>query len=236
MSSSRLERVRNRKAGKQGMMYLIVAVVLIVGTIGWGLPAVARLSGYLIKTDGNPIEVSEDRPTPPIFSDVPEATYSAKVKIAGFAQPGLDVVLYMNDLEYGRKLVGESGTFEFDSVELNDGENLAYAYTATLHDLRSERSKSYMVTLDVKKPTVTIDSPRSGDVFRGQTERIANFSGSVDELGSKLYIGERMVIIQSDGKFTLPYQLVEGDQEITIKAIDKAGNEGISTINLRWEP
>jgi hypothetical protein len=45
-----------------------------------------------------------------------------------------------------------------------------------------------------------------------------------------------MVIVQSDGKFTLPYQLVEGDQEIIIKVIDKAGNEGNSSIKLRWEP
>jgi bacillopeptidase F len=218
------------------MVYLVVAIILIVGTIGWGLPAVARLSGYLIKTNDEPITIVEDRPTPPIFSDVPEATYSAQVKIAGFAQPGLDVVLFINDVEYARKLVGESGTFEFDKVSLEEGENLTYAYTTTLHDLRSERSKSYTVTLDVKKPTVTIDSPSSGQVFRGQIERIANFSGSVDEPSSKLYIGERMVILQSDGKFSLPYQLVEGDQEIIIKAIDRAGNEGISTINLRWEP
>lgn len=236
MNRSRLERVRSRKAGRQGVFYLVLAVLLIIGTIGWGLPGVARLTGYLIGTDNSPIDTQEQRPTPPIFSDIPEATYSAQVRIAGFAQPGLDVILFLNGAEYERKLVAESGTFTFDKVVLAEGENAAYAYTATAKDLRSEQSKSYTITLDSTKPTVIIDSPKEGEIFRGQAQWIANFAGSVSELGSKVFIGERMVIVASDGKFSLPYQLVEGDQEIQIKAVDKAGNENLSSIKLRWEP
>jgi len=236
MTNSRLERVRSRKAGKQGLMYLIIAIVLIVITLIWGLPAVARLAGYLVKSDDQPIKINEQRPTPPIFSDIPEATYSAKVLIAGYAQPGLDVVLYINGAEYKKKLVSESGTFTFDKVELVEGDNVSYAYTTTPHDLRSEQSKSYTIVLDATKPVVIIDNPKTEEVFRGQSQRITTFTGSVSELGSKVYIGERMVIVQSDGKFSLPYQLVEGDQEIQIKAVDKAGNIGESSIKLRWEP
>jgi len=58
----------------------------------------------------------------------------------------------------------------------------------------------------------------------------------VSEEGSKVYIGERMVIVSSERKFSLPYQLIEGDQDIKIKAVDKAGNEYDSSIKLRWEP
>lgn len=236
MTNSRLDRVRSRKAGKQGMIYLAIAVGLIFITLFWGLPVLARLTGLLIKTDKNPVKINEQRPTPPIFSDIPEATYSAQVRIAGFAQPGLDVILFLNGAEYDRKLVSESGTYSFDKVTLGEGENSAYAYTATARDLRSEQSKTYIITLDSTKPSATIDTPKEGEVFRGQSQRISNFSGNVSELGSKLYIGERMVIVQSDGKFNLPYQLVEGDQEIVIKTVDKAGNVGESSIKLRWEP
>lgn len=236
MNRSRLERVRSRKAGKQGVIYLILAVLLVIATIGWGLPAIARLTGLLIKTDSGPILTDELRPTPPIFSDIPEATYSAMVRIAGFAQPGLDVVLYINGAENESKLVSESGTFSFDKVTLTEGENTVYAYTSTARELRSEQSKTYIITVDVTKPNVAIESPKDGEVMRGQSQRIANFSGSVSELGSKVFIGERMVIVQSDGKFSLPYQLIEGDQEIVIKVMDKAGNENVSAIKLRWEP
>jgi hypothetical protein len=45
-----------------------------------------------------------------------------------------------------------------------------------------------------------------------------------------------MAIVSPDNKFSLTYQLVEGDQDMQIKAIDKAGNENLSSIKLRWEP
>lgn len=236
MQRSRLESVRRRQAGKQGIIYLILALLLIVGTIGWGLPAAAQLSGLLIKSDTLPTVVQEQRPTPPIFSDIPEATVSAKVRVGGFAQPGLDVILYMDGEERERKLVSESGTFVFDKVELREGDNSVHAYSATPHDLRSEKSKSYTIVMDSTKPTVTLDSPAEGQVFRGQSQRITNFVGGVNELGSRVFIGERMVIVQSDGKFSLPYQLIEGDQDILVKAIDKAGNESVMNLKLRWEP
>ncbi len=236
MTRSRLERVRNRRAGKQGVTYFIIAIVLIVVTVAWGLPAIARITGYFTQTDSNPLTQSELRPTPPIFSDIPEATNSARVVVGGFAQPGLDVILYLNGAESDRKLVSESGTFLFDKVMLSEGENTVYGYTATPHALQSEQSRSYIIVIDTTKPIVTLDSPRDGEVMRGQSQRIANFVGSVDELGAKVYIGERMVIVQSDGKFSLPYQLIEGDQEIPIKVIDRAGNENITMIKSRWEP
>ena len=236
MNNSRLERVRSRKAAKQGIIYLVLAVLLIITTIVWGLPAIAKITGILIKTDINPIEITEQRPTPPIFSDVPEATYSAKVMIAGYAQPGLEVILYINGAEYDRQLISESGIFSFDKVPLTEGPNDAYAYTTTPHNLRSEQSKTYTITVDSTLPVVTIESPHDADVFRGQSQRITNIVGSVNELGSKVFIGDRMLIIQPDGKFNLTYQLIEGDQELQIKAIDKAGNENLSTLKLRWEP
>lgn len=236
MSQSRLERVRSRKAGKQGVTYLIIALIIIVITVIWGLPAIARLTGLIMNDESNPLVEEELRPTPPIFSDIPEATYSGQVKIAGYAQPSLEVILYINGAEYERKLVSESGTFGFDKVKLTEGDNTAYAYTSTSHELLSEQSKTYTIVVDMTKPTVTLDTPKEGEVFRGQAQRITTFGGKVSELGSKVYIGDRMVIVQTDGVFTLPYQLVEGDQEIQIKAIDKAGNEGLSSIKVRWEP
>lgn len=228
--------MRSKRAGKQGAVYLLVAIGLIILTLVWGLPAIARLVQYFTQEGDGPILSNEQRPAPPIFSDVPESTYSAQVRIAGFAQPGLEVVLYINGAEFERKFVAESGTFVFDRVTIAEGPNTAYGYTTTARDMLSEQSKSYTITLDTTKPNVTLQTPTNDQVFRGQSERIAEFRGSVDEAGSKVFIGERMVILQTDGSFTLPYQLVEGDQEIEIKAIDRAGNESVSSIKLRWEP
>lgn len=234
--SSRLERIRSRRAGTQGVSLLVLAVVLVILTIFWGLPAVARLAGDLIDTNNTEIVKYELKPTPPIISDIPEATHSATVEINGYAQPGIDVVMYLNGAEIGKKLTAESGVFSFVNVPIQPGENTVYAYTTTNQGLKSEKSKEYTITFDDEDPTVTLDSPKDGDVMRGTSARIVTFEGGVNELGSKVYIGDRMAILSSEGKFNLPYQLVEGDQDIVVKAIDPAGNESTNTIKLRWEP
>lgn len=237
MNRSRLDRVRSKRAGKQGVIYLVLTAALIAIMLIWGLPALAQVVGLFGKPGSTTSTTSNElRPAPPIFSDIPEATYSGQVRIAGFAQPGLDVELYMNGAQVDHKLISESGTFSFDSVRLTEGDNQVYAYCSTTGGLQSEQSKTYIITLDTTKPVVTIDSPHDGDSFRGPSQGIVTFSGNVNELGSKVYIGDRMVILSSDGKFTLQYQLVSGDQQIPIRVIDRAGNEGDSTIKLHWDP
>jgi len=236
MERSRLSRIQGKRAARQGLLLIALTVAIAIGMIFWGIPAIASLAGMLIKSDSTaPVEY-ELKPTPPIFADIPEATFSATINIAGFAQPGIDVVLYVNGAEYGRKLTTDSGTFAFDNVKLGEGENTVYAYATTKRNLDSEQSKSYQVVVDITKPTISLTSPSDGAVMRGQSQRIVTFAGKVSEEGSKVYIGERMVIVQTDGTFTLPYQLVEGDQEIPLKVIDHAGNETDSSIKLRWEP
>lgn len=237
MNRSRLDRVRSKRAGRQGVVYLVLTAILIVIMLIWGLPALAQVVGLFGKPGkATTPTTNELRPAPPIFSDIPEATFSAQVRIAGFAQPGIDVVLFINGAKVDNQLISESGTFSFDKVKLVEGDNQVYAYCSTTGGLQSEQSKTYTITLDTTKPAIIIDSPHDGDSFHGPSQGIATFSGSVNELGSKVYIGDRMVILGSDGKFTLQYQLVSGDQQIPIKAIDRAGNEGDSTIKLHWDP
>lgn len=215
---------------------LVVAAVIGVVMLFWGLPTLAKLAGGLITTDKTDSTSYELKPTPPIISDIPEATHSATVAINGFAQPGIEVVLYLNGAEVGQKLTSESGTFAFMNVPIDSGDNLVYAYTSTEHGLRSEKSKEYTITLDDTAPTITLDSPKDGDIRRGTSQRIVNFVGGVNEENSKVYVGERMAILTSEGKFDLPYQLVEGDQDIVVKAIDRAGNESEMSVKVRWEP
>jgi hypothetical protein len=236
MERSRLSRIQGKRAARQGVLLIILTIAIGIVMLFWGIPAIASLAGLFIKSDTTkPIDY-ELKPTPPIFADIPEATYSATITVGGFAQPGIDVILFVNGAEYGRHLTTDSGTFSFENVKLGEGENTVYAYATTKGNLDSEQSKSYQVTVDTTKPTITLTSPTDGSVMRGQSQRIVTFAGKVSEEGSKVYIGERMVIVQTDGTFTLPYQLVEGDQEIALKVIDHAGNESDSSMKLRWEP
>jgi hypothetical protein len=233
---SRLSRVRRKRESRRAVVYIVLAIVIMLGLVTWGVPAMARLAGALFTSDSGVTGMEELSPTPPVFSDVPEATSSAKVTIGGFAQPGVEVVLVMDGSEEGRVLTNDAGVFEFDSIAITEGENKVVAYTVSARGKESEQSRSYTIRVDRTAPVLTLSSPEDGRVFRGQSERIAEFQGLVSEDGVRVYVGERVAIVSNDNTFELSYQLQEGDQDIEIKAVDKAGNESASRVKLRWEP
>lgn len=229
-------RVKNKRATRQAFLYLFLSVAIIFAMIAWGVPAAARLAGMMITKDTGVGGVTELSPTPPIFSDIPEATNSGMITVSGFAQPGVEVELFVNGTEYKKILSDDAGVFEFQKVNISDGDNSIYAYAVSSRGQRSEKSKAYTIVLDKTAPAITLSSPAEGEVFRGSTQRIATFQGIISEESSRVFIGERMAIVQTDGSFSLPYQMIEGDQEIIIKAIDEAGNENELTVKIRWEP
>lgn len=236
MKGSRLEKIKTKRATRQAGVYIILSIVIVVVMVIWGIPEAARLSGLLIRQDNGPALIDDIKPTPPIFSDIPESTSEDTVEINGFAQPGVEVSLYLNGELSKRILSDEAGTFSFRGIELVEGDNRVYAYAITSRGTESEQSKEYVITWDNTPPELTLETPSEGQVFHGERERIATFKGSVNEEGAKVYIGERMAIVQADGSFSLAYQLAEGDQEVMVKAIDRAGNELEQIIRLRYEP
>jgi hypothetical protein len=233
---SRLSRVKKKRESRRAVVYIVIAIAIILAMITWGVPLMARLAGLLITEDTGVGGVTELRPTPPVFSDIPESTSEDVVTVGGFAQPGVEVALYLDGIEYEKKLTDDAGVFEFDSIQLSEGENWVYAVSISSRGQESEQSKRYTILVDRTAPELTLSSPGDGEVFRGQGQRITIFQGIVEEDGVKVYVGERMAIVSTDGTFELAYQLIEGDQDVIVKAIDKAGNETEKTLKLRWEP
>lgn len=231
-----MSRVRKKKESLRALVYIVIAIVIVIAMISWGVPMMARVAGLLITQDTGVDGLSELSPTPPVFSDVPEATSSATVTVGGFAQPGVEIALLVDGLEYKKVLTDEAGVFEFENVEIGEGENKLVGYAISSRGQESEMSRSYTIRVDRTDPELTLSSPEDGSVYRGQTERIANFQGMVNEEGVKVYVGARMAIVSTDSTFELPYQLQDGDQEVEVRAIDRAGNETKKTVKLRWEP
>jgi len=236
MERSRLRRVRAKRESQRAVVYLVLAIAIVIALIGWGVPWMARVAGLLITEDTGIDELEELVPTPPVFIDVPEATGSANITLEGFAQPGVEVVLVVNGSEEKRVLVDEAGVFEFESIQIEEGENRIKGYAVSMRGKESEVSKEYAIRIDRTPPELTLSAPPDGEVRRGQEGRVVNFEGLVGEEGVRVTIGERVAIVSTDGSFSLPYQLIEGEQEIEIKAVDRAANESKTKIKLKWEP
>ncbi len=236
-SGSRLARVRERKERRQAFWYLILAAGVIFALVSWGIPAFAKFAGLFVPKDEAGIVDNDNtlKPAPPIISFLPEATPSAKINVEGFADPGVELALYLNNSAYESMVVDNSGSFEFSGVELQESENIIYA-VAKRGEVESERSKVFTVTRDTDSPSITIERPSDGEEFAGPEERVVNVVGVVDEDVVSLRVGERIAIVTPDGRFSVGMQLAEGEQTIVLRAEDRAGNVSEKSISLVWKP
>jgi len=234
---SRLQRVKRKREARQGYLYIFVAIIAVIALIFWGVPALANWASLFFENDDPGIvDEFELAPTPPVIFDIPESTPSARIDVEGIAQPGVEVALYLNNVEYEKKVTDDTGSFTFDRVSLDQGENFIYAISIAKSGKESEKSKSYSINVDNTPPSVEISSPENGTEFYGDTERLVEIQGTVSDDAYNLFIGGRKAIINSDKSFNLRYQLQEGAQEIEIVVSDKAGNESKSSLSLSWRP
>lgn len=234
---SRLQRVRKKREARQGVLYLITAIVFLILIIFWGVPALANWASLFFESDEESAVVGDFdlKPTPPVIFDVPESTPSASIDIEGYAQSGVEVVLYLNNREYEKKLTDDTGTFKFTDVELDSGENFVYALSVAQSGKESEKSKSYTIILDNIPPELEITSPEDGAELLGESERLVTISGVATDAIS-VFVDGRKAILNAQGVFSIRHQLDEGRNEILVSAIDRAGNESEATLNLVWRP
>lgn len=235
---SRLQRVRRKRETRQGIFYLAIAVSAVIALIFWGVPTLANWASLFFAPDDSEI-VGGDfdlNPTPPVIFDLPEATPSATIDVEGLAQPGVDVVLHLNNIEYDTVLSDDTGSFIFDNVELGSGDNFLFAVAISNSGKKSEPSQSYKVVIDRQAPEITVDTPGDGAQFVGESERLVVIEGFASEDVVSVYVNDRKAILTPEKTFSVRYQLEEGEQEILIIAEDSAGNQGKASLNLSWIP
>ncbi|NCS32157.1 hypothetical protein GW793_01565 [bacterium] len=215
---------------------LIVVFIIVIGLSGilylWGIDIVVKLSDFwrdilpsqniaVIDNTDSTLELSAPRLDPlPLYVNEPT------IDIKGWAQPGLDVEIFINDISKASVLVDKNGRFEYTANDLSGGENIVYA-VAVKGDTRSPDSNTASVTNDTTKPIIQIDS------YDATTEPpyTALIVGSVTEK-STITINDQRVILQADNTFNHSQTLVPGENTITVKAIDLAGNEAKQDLTI----
>ncbi len=82
------------------------------------------------------------------------------------------------------------------------------------------KPNTLMINEDITKPFLVIASPKNMDVTKSKSISVIGES----EPGLQLYINEREVALDSEGKFVSNIKLKEGRNTITISSIDESGN------------
>lgn len=230
--SSRLAKREQERLAKQTVILISIGVVVIIAFIFAVIPGLIRLTG---SSDTGLLGVNEDSvpPRPPSISSPVTATYSATIVVSGFSESESNVVLVLNGQESEKTTASTDGTFEL-KVPLAQAENSLAFYAIDKAGNESEVSRSYEITFDATPPSIELESPQDGQQFELRKNQSITVKGKT-EANAKVYLNDRLVFANSDGSFSTNFQLAEGDNELRLRAIDKAGNELEQVVTVKFK-
>ncbi|MBU2051708.1 hypothetical protein KKH13_00695 [Patescibacteria group bacterium] len=234
---SRLQRKHEKDSLKQAGKYIVFTFVALFLVVRFGLPSLIRLAAFIgdIKSSSQPIEKSDTlAPGAPTLLPLPEATNSAKIAVAGYAESGATIKLNRGGISIEETISDNDGNFSFKNVVLKDGANEFFAEAVDDQGNSSEPSRSYIVVYDSDAPILTIDEPEAGKRFFDKDSPIT-ISGKA-EPDSQLIINSKFVFVDSGGNFSTPWPLSEGDNQLDFATRDSAGNETKKTISVNYTP
>lgn len=210
MNLSRYE----KRTKRQTIFFLLLSLLLLVLLVVYGLPALLNLTSFISNYKKTPVTVTKKElvPTTPRLSEDLTATFSARIKISGVADPKSTVELFQNNDSQGTTAADDNGVFSF-AVNLNKGDNIFTARAANGTGEKSELSGEYKISF--------LNSPPKLEAFAANDGTVA---GTTDP-GNTVSINDRLTIVDSRGKFSYQLSLKDGENKITVVATDPAGNQ-----------
>lgn len=210
MNLSRYE----KRTKRQTVFFLLLSLVLLFLLFVYGLPALLNLTGFIsnYRKSSSIVAKKEIPPTTPRLSEDLAATSSAKVKISGVADPKMTVELWQNGVSQGTMVAKDDGTFNFN-VNLNSGDNSFTVQAVSDSGEKSSLSAEYKISF--------LKNPPKLEVFAAADGTIA---GKTDP-GATVSVNDRLVVVDSIGKFSYQLNLKDGENKITVVATDPAGNQ-----------
>ena len=212
------------------VFYFVLTIGLLVLIFKFGITGAVVISSFLQKK--NPVVNTPDLyetiiQSPELFP-VPEATNSSSLAISGYSLPNQKVDIYLNDLNIKSFDVDSEGKFA-GFVSLSLGSSKIYAITVNSKNIQSSPSKSWTVFYNNSPPYLEILEPANESTITGKQNKNIIFKGKTAET-SKVYINDQRLVSASDGSFSYPAILNEGDNVFKIVCLDPAQNK----TELQW--
>ena len=80
---------------------------------------------------------------------------------------------------------------------------------------------------------ITVDSPRDGSEIFGQSNQNVTFSGKVSKPDASVNINGNYVRLDATGSFSSIVRLNQGDNNVSVKATDRAGNVAEKIVKVK---
>ncbi len=186
---------------------ITVSLQYLDGSV-WSTPltkTIPLLNGEYLKTDGV------------------EVTGSGQAKLYYKAAQRKSVYVEVNGENGAEFFVEGEG---YLSIPLNPGANTLYALMAA--EDGTSRMVEAEIYYDAYPPEILIYDALDGKTIQGENVHILGAT----EGGSQLTINEVAVPMEADGTFDYLYPLVEGENVVTIRAVDTNGNGAIRSLTI----
>lgn len=231
---SRLEKTLALKNRRNGYLYIAVGIIIIFLFGFFGIQLLARLASFI--SDRRQNDISAIDTTPPIsprLKYINNFVNTATIDLAGNGEPGSTIIVVVNG-NSKEILAGSDGEF-ITQITLSEGDNTFLFFSRDAAGNESEKNETRTIVYDTTLPDLTIDKPADGSSYYGAKQRLIQIEGKSEE-ESTVTVNDRIVIVESDGSFSFASTLSEGQNKLTIKARDKAGNETQKELTVSFFP
>lgn len=220
--SSRLAKTEQKKVLQQTIIILLAAVVVVLVFLFVILPNVIRLAVNLSEGSLSFEESDTIPPQTPIVSAPSSATTEPTIVISGFGEADSTAQVVLNGAKAGQTQIDSEGAFQIE-IGLEQGENTVAVYSVDAAGNESGVTSEYTVVFDNIVPTLELTTPEDGQEFVSKQNQSIPIEGTT-EPRAYVFINGRRYRANEEGLFSAQLRLNEGDNEITIKLEDEAGN------------
>lgn len=235
-----LSRRLERKSKKNFYLTIIVCAVLLYILLAWFIPTfIGSLS--LLNRFKSPLKTQESITenaslAPPVLNIPFEATSTAEILVKGYSLSNTTVEIYLDgDLKSSVK-TSEDGSFISDPIELNLGINNISGITVDNNGNKSLSSKPISITYSNEKPILEIQSPSDNQEIKGGDKKVTVSGKTNADKDIVITINGNRAIVNSEGNFSQIVEINEGDNNITIIAVDTAGNSTQVSRKVIYKP
>lgn len=235
MPHSRLQSHEQKVLLRQTLLFFGSGVGLIVAFLFLILPGFIRVMalrnlGYKAATQDSAI-----LPSRPTLEQPFDATSSATLALTGSAQPNAKVLLLQNGVPGPETRSDDTGSFTFETVTLESGDNTFTAVVENEQSVRSNPSGEMHISFVKDAPKLEIETPTENQEVTKRRDNPIAVKGKTDA-GNKVYINDRVLFVSNDGSFSGAVQLSEGDNTIVIKVTNAALIETVEERHVRFVP